>query len=215
MAQIHPALGASARMTWKVVSFPLIAGLLLLKPVVDALCVFVLVFGLVAAVAFDLSAVGPRFPFLQIAGMALGFGLFAALYRCLILTELASSSWPTTPGSSRRTGRAIPTSAIKRCSRSCQRVYCFTKTGIVAALRRRSTSTSPAISPKMKFSLRADVLRELLQHCTNIKTVRLCLQLGREASLPWAAKLDPATLPTGSDRPWVSQSADGLLVLKP
>jgi hypothetical protein len=25
MAQIHPALGASARMTWKVVSFPLIA----------------------------------------------------------------------------------------------------------------------------------------------------------------------------------------------
>ena len=48
MAQIHPALGASARMTWKVVSFPLIAGLLLLKPVVDAVCAFVLVFGLVA-----------------------------------------------------------------------------------------------------------------------------------------------------------------------
>ncbi|WP_454764036.1 type IV toxin-antitoxin system AbiEi family antitoxin domain-containing protein [Cupriavidus campinensis] len=65
------------------------------------------------------------------------------------------------------------------------------------------------------YSLRADVLRELLQRCTSIKTVRLCLQLGREGSLPWAAKLDPATLPTGSDRPWVSKSADGLLVLKP
>jgi hypothetical protein len=65
------------------------------------------------------------------------------------------------------------------------------------------------------YSLRADVLRELLQHCTSVKTVRLCLQLGREASLPWAAKLDPATLPTGSDRPWVSRSADGLLVLQP
>lgn len=65
------------------------------------------------------------------------------------------------------------------------------------------------------YSLRADVLRELLQHCTNVKTVRLCLQLGREASLPWAAKLDPATLPTGSDRSWVSRSTDGLLVLKP
>lgn len=65
------------------------------------------------------------------------------------------------------------------------------------------------------YSLRADVLRELLQRCTSVKTVRLCLQLGREASLPWAAKLDPATLPTGSDRPWVSRSADGLLVLKP
>jgi hypothetical protein len=65
------------------------------------------------------------------------------------------------------------------------------------------------------YNLRADVLRELLQRCTSVKTVRLCLQLGREGSLPWADKLDPATLPTGSDRPWVSKSADGLLVLKP
>lgn len=65
------------------------------------------------------------------------------------------------------------------------------------------------------YSLRADVLCALLQHCTSVKTVRLCLQLGREGSLPWVDKLDPATLPTGSDRPWVSRSADGLLVLKP
>lgn len=65
------------------------------------------------------------------------------------------------------------------------------------------------------YTLRADVLRHLLQHCTSVKTVRLCLQLGREASLPWTAKLDPATLPTGSDRPWVSRSTDGLMVLKP
>lgn len=64
------------------------------------------------------------------------------------------------------------------------------------------------------YSLRSDVLRELLQHCTSVKTVRLCLQLGREGSLPWATKLDPSTLPTGSDRPWVSRSPDGLLVLK-
>jgi hypothetical protein len=64
------------------------------------------------------------------------------------------------------------------------------------------------------YSMRADVLRKLLQHCTSVKTVRLCLQLGREGKLPWVAKLDPATLPTGSDRPWVSRSADGLLVLK-
>ena len=64
------------------------------------------------------------------------------------------------------------------------------------------------------YNLRADVLRELLLHCTSVKTVRLCLQLGREFSLPWAAKLDPAKLPTGSKRPWVSRSADGLLVLK-
>lgn len=65
------------------------------------------------------------------------------------------------------------------------------------------------------YGLRADVLRELLLHCTSIKTVRLCLHLGREGALPWAAKLDPAALPTGSDRPWVSRSAEGLLVLNP
>ena len=64
-------------------------------------------------------------------------------------------------------------------------------------------------------SLRVDVLRELLQRCTNVKTVRLCLRLGRELSLPWVAGLDPAQLPTGSDRPWVSRSTEGLLVLKP
>jgi hypothetical protein len=64
------------------------------------------------------------------------------------------------------------------------------------------------------YNLRADVLRELLLRCTNVKTVRLCLQLGRELSLPWADKLDPSRLPTGSSRRWVSRSADGLLVLK-
>ena len=65
------------------------------------------------------------------------------------------------------------------------------------------------------YSLRADVLRELLQRCTSVKTVRLCLQLGREGALPWAARLETASLPTGSDSPWVSRSAEGLLVLKP
>jgi len=65
------------------------------------------------------------------------------------------------------------------------------------------------------YNLRADVLRELLKLCTSVKTVRLCLQLGRESSLPWVQKLDPAELPTGSARPWVARSADGLLVLKP
>jgi len=65
------------------------------------------------------------------------------------------------------------------------------------------------------YGLRADVLQQLLGRCTSVKTVRLCLQLGRELSLPWAAKLDRTQLPTGSKRSWVSRSADGLLVLKP
>lgn len=64
-------------------------------------------------------------------------------------------------------------------------------------------------------SLRADVLRELLKNCTSVKTVRLCLQLGSEFSLPWRAKLNATELPTGSKRPWVARSGDQLLVLKP
>lgn len=65
------------------------------------------------------------------------------------------------------------------------------------------------------YTLRADILRDLLQRCTSVKTVRLCLRLGREFSMPWAAKLTGVDLPTGSDRPWVSKTGDGLLVLKP
>ena len=65
------------------------------------------------------------------------------------------------------------------------------------------------------YSLRAEVLGNLLKSCSSVKTVRLCLQLGRELALPWIKKLNPAELPTGSNRPWVSRSKDGLLVLKP
>ena len=65
------------------------------------------------------------------------------------------------------------------------------------------------------YSLRAEVLMDLLKRCTSVKTVRLCLRLGRELSLPWVGKLDEAVLPKGSARPWISKSKDGLLVLKP
>ena len=63
-------------------------------------------------------------------------------------------------------------------------------------------------------ALRANVLMELLRLCVSIKTVRLCLNLGKALSLPWSSKLDPTELPLGSERPWVSRSSDGLLVLK-
>lgn len=62
-------------------------------------------------------------------------------------------------------------------------------------------------------SLRAAVLQELLARCKRVKTVRLCLKLGRELNLPWVAKLDPKHLPTGSDQRWVGRSKEGLLVL--
>ena len=56
---------------------------------------------------------------------------------------------------------------------------------------------------------------DLLKRCTSVNTVRLCLRLGRELSLPWVGKLDEDALPKGSARPWISKSKDGLLVLKP
>jgi hypothetical protein len=63
-------------------------------------------------------------------------------------------------------------------------------------------------------SLRVAVLQELLARCHQVKTVRLCLTLGRELNLPWAPKLDPKPLRTGSDRRWVRRSKEGLLILK-
>jgi len=63
-------------------------------------------------------------------------------------------------------------------------------------------------------SLRATVLKDLLLRCKQVKTVRLCLTLGRELGLPWAAKLEPKDLPTGSVQRWVGRSKEGLLVLK-
>ena len=64
-------------------------------------------------------------------------------------------------------------------------------------------------------TLRAAVLQDLLRRCRQVKTVRLCLILGRELGLPWVARLDPTQLPTGSRRRWVGRSKEGLLILKP
>ncbi len=64
------------------------------------------------------------------------------------------------------------------------------------------------------YTFRANVLQELLQNCTSVKTVRLCLQLGKELSLPWAEKLDESILPKGSSKAWVSNGPEGMLVLK-
>jgi hypothetical protein len=64
------------------------------------------------------------------------------------------------------------------------------------------------------ISLRASVLQDLLTRCRQVKTVRLCLTLGRQLNLPWATKLDPSRLPVGSKRRWVGRSKEGLLVLK-
>jgi hypothetical protein len=64
------------------------------------------------------------------------------------------------------------------------------------------------------YTLRSENLIALLRRCASVKTVRLCIALGRELDLPWAGKL-PEDLPKGSTSRWVARSKDGLLVLKP
>jgi hypothetical protein len=63
--------------------------------------------------------------------------------------------------------------------------------------------------------LQGEALQALLQRCTSVKTVRLCITAGQEFAHPWYAALVLATLPRGSARPWVWRSAEGLLVLPP
>jgi len=65
------------------------------------------------------------------------------------------------------------------------------------------------------YSFRSQVMQELLQSCTSVKVVRLCLSLGKELAMPWYEKLDVQNLPRGSRNNWISRSADGILVLKP
>ena len=64
------------------------------------------------------------------------------------------------------------------------------------------------------YGLREEVLLNLLGLCTSVKTVRLCLLLSRELSLPFAEALYSANLPTKGKGAWVSKTPEGWLVLK-
>lgn len=85
VAHIHPALTTSVRVLWKIALLPIVAALLLLEPLVTFVCGVVMFGGLVAAVAFEVSAVGPRFPFLFMLGFSLSFGVVLVLYHFLLV----------------------------------------------------------------------------------------------------------------------------------
>lgn len=74
----------AVRLCWNVVRLPIAAALLLLEPVVQFVCSFVMVVGIFVAIMFEISAVGPRFPFLQVAGISLSFGLVLMFYYFLL-----------------------------------------------------------------------------------------------------------------------------------
>jgi len=64
--------------------FPIIGVLLLLEPVVAFVCGVMMFGGVLATVLFEVSATGPRFPFLLVLALSLSFGVFHLLYQFLI-----------------------------------------------------------------------------------------------------------------------------------
>jgi hypothetical protein len=80
---LHPSVEALARVV-TIVRLPIVAVLLLLEPVVNVVCGAGAVLGFVAALAFEVSAVGPRFPFLPVAALSLSLGALLILYHAAI-----------------------------------------------------------------------------------------------------------------------------------
>jgi hypothetical protein len=75
---------ATGRFFWNAIRIPVLGALVLIEPVVRIVCSCALILGIIASVVFELSAVGPRFPFLVMLGASLGFGAFLVLYEGLI-----------------------------------------------------------------------------------------------------------------------------------
>ena len=66
---------AIARLAWRAGRLPLLALLVLLEPVVRGVLSFAMVLVIIAAIVFELSAVGPGFSFLGALVAAVGLGL--------------------------------------------------------------------------------------------------------------------------------------------
>lgn len=73
-----------AQPLWNIVRLPIAGVLFLLEPIVAFVCGVGLVLGIFASVMFEISAVGPKFPFLQVLSIALSFGVMLFLYYALL-----------------------------------------------------------------------------------------------------------------------------------
>ena len=80
----RPLLAGTVRILWNAVRLPIAAALLALEPVVGLVCGAGLVFGFLTAILFEMSAVGPRFPFLKVLGISFSFGVILFLYYGLL-----------------------------------------------------------------------------------------------------------------------------------
>jgi hypothetical protein len=72
------------QLLWNAVGLPVAALLLLLEPLVGFVCGLGLVLGVLASILFEMSAVGPRFPFAKAMIISLSFGVILFLYYGLL-----------------------------------------------------------------------------------------------------------------------------------
>jgi len=77
-------LSTAMRMCWSAVRLPVLGVLVLLEPAVRIVCSLALVLGVSTSIVFEISAVGPSFPFLGMVALSLGFGLFLCAYYGLL-----------------------------------------------------------------------------------------------------------------------------------
>lgn len=88
-----PAVGISSRWKtalivarhrlWHGIRLPLVTVLTVIEPLVRAVLGLAMVLGILAAVVFEISAVGSRFPFLEMVAWSLGLGLVLLAYNAL------------------------------------------------------------------------------------------------------------------------------------
>lgn len=74
----------ASQMLVNVVRLPCLVVLTLLEPAVRWVCSVAMVLGIFASVVFEISAAGPRFPFLGMMATSLGFGIVLLCYYGLI-----------------------------------------------------------------------------------------------------------------------------------
>ena len=68
------------QLLWNGVRLPVAAVLLALEPIVGFICGAGLVLGVLASILFEISTVGPRFPFVKALCVSLSFGVILFLY---------------------------------------------------------------------------------------------------------------------------------------
>jgi hypothetical protein len=77
-------LARAGRVLWNAIRLTVAAALVLVEPIVGFVCGLGLVLGVIVSILFEISIVGPKFPFLKVLSISLSFGLILFLYYGLL-----------------------------------------------------------------------------------------------------------------------------------